>query len=51
MHFYPTVKQQQTCDGCGEQGLNGDLIISYDVQRENEFGDIQVKPYFLQDVV
>ncbi|XP_078803051.1 inter-alpha-trypsin inhibitor heavy chain H3-like isoform X4 [Oryzias latipes] len=41
VHFYPTVKQQQTCDGCGEQGLNGDLIISYDVQRENEFGDIQ----------
>uniref|UniRef100_A0A3P9IJ68 Inter-alpha-trypsin inhibitor heavy chain 3 n=1 Tax=Oryzias latipes TaxID=8090 RepID=A0A3P9IJ68_ORYLA len=41
VHFYPTVKQQQTCDGCGEQGLNGDLIIYYDVQRENEFGDIQ----------
>uniref|UniRef100_A0A3P9II11 Inter-alpha-trypsin inhibitor heavy chain 3 n=1 Tax=Oryzias latipes TaxID=8090 RepID=A0A3P9II11_ORYLA len=41
VHFYPTVKQQQTCDGCGEQGLNGDLIIYYDVQRENKFGDIQ----------
>ncbi|RVE73215.1 hypothetical protein OJAV_G00047930 [Oryzias javanicus] len=41
VHFYPTVNQQQTCDGCGEQGLNGDLIISYDVQRDNGFGDIQ----------
>ncbi|XP_036067979.1 inter-alpha-trypsin inhibitor heavy chain H3 isoform X3 [Oryzias melastigma] len=41
VHFYPTVNQQTNCDGCGEQGLDGELIISYDVQRDNGFGDIQ----------
>lgn len=30
------------CDGCGEQGMNGDLVIVYDVNRDNSLGDIKV---------
>uniref|UniRef100_A0A3Q2ZJT2 Inter-alpha-trypsin inhibitor heavy chain H3-like n=1 Tax=Kryptolebias marmoratus TaxID=37003 RepID=A0A3Q2ZJT2_KRYMA len=30
VYFYPTVDQQKTCDSCGEQGMNGDLVIVYD---------------------
>ncbi|XP_008407908.1 inter-alpha-trypsin inhibitor heavy chain H3-like [Poecilia reticulata] len=41
VHFYPTVDQQTTCDSCGERGLNGDLIVVYDVNRGNRLGDIK----------
>ncbi|KAM9813887.1 inter-alpha-trypsin inhibitor heavy chain H3-like [Neosynchiropus ocellatus] len=48
VHFYPTVDQQKTCSGCGETGLNGDLVIVYDVNRENSLGDIETSPgYFV----
>ncbi|XP_053723545.1 inter-alpha-trypsin inhibitor heavy chain H3-like isoform X2 [Synchiropus splendidus] len=48
VHFYPTEDQQKTCDGCGEQGLNGDLVVVYDVNRENTLGDIETSPdYFV----
>uniref|UniRef100_A0A3Q3E6P7 Inter-alpha-trypsin inhibitor heavy chain 3 n=1 Tax=Labrus bergylta TaxID=56723 RepID=A0A3Q3E6P7_9LABR len=41
VYFYPTEDQQKTCDHCGEQGMNGDLVIVYDVNRDNSFGDIK----------
>ncbi|XP_030586073.1 inter-alpha-trypsin inhibitor heavy chain H3-like [Archocentrus centrarchus] len=41
VHFYPTVDQQKICDSCGEQGMNGDLIIVYDVNRDNGLGHIK----------
>ncbi|XP_060898876.1 inter-alpha-trypsin inhibitor heavy chain H3-like [Labrus mixtus] len=41
VYFYPTEDQQKTCDRCGEQGMNGDLVIVYDVNRDNSFGDIK----------
>ncbi|XP_076012866.1 inter-alpha-trypsin inhibitor heavy chain H3-like [Genypterus blacodes] len=41
VYFYPTVDQQKMCDGCGEQGMNGDLVIVYDVNRDGTLGDIQ----------
>ncbi|XP_025756104.1 inter-alpha-trypsin inhibitor heavy chain H3 isoform X1 [Oreochromis niloticus] len=41
VYFYPTVDQQTMCDNCGEQGMNGDLVIVYDVNRNNELGDIK----------
>lgn len=44
MYFYPTVDQQTMCDNCGEQGMNGDLVIVYDVNRNNGLGDIKVNP-------
>uniref|UniRef100_A0A8C9ZUD2 Inter-alpha-trypsin inhibitor heavy chain 3 n=1 Tax=Sander lucioperca TaxID=283035 RepID=A0A8C9ZUD2_SANLU len=41
VYFYPTEDQQKTCDGCGEQGMNGDLVIVYDVNRDSSLGDIK----------
>ncbi|XP_051957028.1 inter-alpha-trypsin inhibitor heavy chain H3-like isoform X2 [Xyrauchen texanus] len=38
--FYPTRDQQTKC--CGENGLNGDLLITYDVERRNPQGEIMV---------
>uniref|UniRef100_A0A3Q0R5U8 Inter-alpha-trypsin inhibitor heavy chain 3 n=1 Tax=Amphilophus citrinellus TaxID=61819 RepID=A0A3Q0R5U8_AMPCI len=40
IYFYPTADQQKTCDSCGEQGMNGDLVIVYDVNRDNGLGHI-----------
>ncbi|XP_051528540.1 inter-alpha-trypsin inhibitor heavy chain H3-like isoform X2 [Myxocyprinus asiaticus] len=40
--FYPTRDQQTTCKGCDENGLNGDLLITYDVERRNPQGEIMV---------
>ena len=47
VYFYPTEDQQKTCDGCGEQGMNGDLVIVYDVNRDTSLGDIKVKQEFI----
>ncbi|XP_076603641.1 inter-alpha-trypsin inhibitor heavy chain H3-like [Chaetodon auriga] len=41
VYFYPTEDQQKTCDSCGDQGMNGDLVIVYDVKRDNSMGDIK----------
>ncbi|XP_048110399.1 inter-alpha-trypsin inhibitor heavy chain H3-like isoform X1 [Alosa alosa] len=40
VHFYPTQQQQMTCEGCGENGFNGELKIIYDVERPQSQGDI-----------
>ncbi|XP_035980554.1 inter-alpha-trypsin inhibitor heavy chain H3 isoform X1 [Fundulus heteroclitus] len=48
VYFHPTVDQQKTCDSCGEEGMNGDLVIVYDVNRENGLGDIMTSDgYFV----
>jgi len=31
------------CDSCGEEGMNGDLVIVYDVNRNPSLGDIKVE--------
>ncbi|XP_034441367.1 inter-alpha-trypsin inhibitor heavy chain H3-like [Hippoglossus hippoglossus] len=41
VYFYPTEDQQETCDSCGEQGMNGDLVVVYDVNRKASIGDIK----------
>uniref|UniRef100_A0A3Q0R360 Inter-alpha-trypsin inhibitor heavy chain 3 n=1 Tax=Amphilophus citrinellus TaxID=61819 RepID=A0A3Q0R360_AMPCI len=41
IYFYPTADQQKMCDSCGEQGMNGDLVIVYDVNRDNGLGHIK----------
>ncbi|XP_067359427.1 inter-alpha-trypsin inhibitor heavy chain H3-like isoform X3 [Channa argus] len=41
VYFYPTQDQQKTCDSCVEQGMDGDLVIVYDVNRDVAFGDIR----------
>uniref|UniRef100_A0A3B1JMI5 VIT domain-containing protein n=1 Tax=Astyanax mexicanus TaxID=7994 RepID=A0A3B1JMI5_ASTMX len=45
IHFYPTSDQQTKCLRCTADGLDGDLIITYDVERKNPNGDIQVIIY------
>ncbi len=42
MTFYPTRDQQTKCKSCGENGLNGDLLITYDVERQNPKGEVMV---------
>ncbi|XP_034441359.1 inter-alpha-trypsin inhibitor heavy chain H3-like isoform X2 [Hippoglossus hippoglossus] len=43
VYFYPTEDQQKTCDSCGEQGMNGDLVVVYDVNRKASIGDIKTR--------
>ncbi|XP_077060068.1 inter-alpha-trypsin inhibitor heavy chain H3-like [Siphateles boraxobius] len=40
--FYPTRDQQTKCKSCGENGLNGDMLITYDVERPNHEGEVMV---------
>ncbi|XP_058648247.1 inter-alpha-trypsin inhibitor heavy chain H3-like isoform X5 [Onychostoma macrolepis] len=40
--FYPSRDQQTKCKSCGENGLNGDLLVTYDVNRQNPNGEIMV---------
>ncbi|XP_026077621.1 inter-alpha-trypsin inhibitor heavy chain H3 [Carassius auratus] len=40
--FYPTRDQQTKCKSCGENGLNGDLLITYDVERRSPKGEVVV---------
>lgn len=42
VYFYPTVEQQQSCDRCDDKGMNGDLVVVYDVNRNSSLGDIKV---------
>ncbi|KAI5607126.1 inter-alpha-trypsin inhibitor heavy chain H4 isoform X9 [Silurus asotus] len=41
VNFYPTREQQTKCESCGDNGLNGDLLIEYDVKRQNQNGELQ----------
>ncbi|XP_077385743.1 inter-alpha-trypsin inhibitor heavy chain H3-like isoform X2 [Festucalex cinctus] len=48
VYFYPTVDQQKTCDSCNKKGMNGDLVIVYDVNRDSSLGDIKTSSgYFV----
>ncbi|KAL4601560.1 Inter-alpha-trypsin inhibitor heavy chain H3-like [Arapaima gigas] len=40
--FAPTRKEQQQCPGCTKHGINGDLLIVYDVNRPSSWGDLQI---------
>lgn len=42
MKFYPTRDQQTKCVDCSKNGLNGNLIIMYDVERLKQSGDLKV---------
>ncbi|XP_048029076.1 inter-alpha-trypsin inhibitor heavy chain H3-like [Megalobrama amblycephala] len=41
VNFYPTRDQQTKCYDCSENGLNGNLIIMYDVERLKQSGDLK----------
>uniref|UniRef100_A0A669DHK0 Inter-alpha-trypsin inhibitor heavy chain H3 n=1 Tax=Oreochromis niloticus TaxID=8128 RepID=A0A669DHK0_ORENI len=46
--FSPTMEQQRKCPGCDGTLIDGDFIVSYDVKREKNLGDIQiVNGYFV----
>ncbi|XP_048877653.1 inter-alpha-trypsin inhibitor heavy chain H3-like [Brienomyrus brachyistius] len=48
VQFAPTKQQQQQCPGCETNGLDGDLLIVYDVNRPKSKSDFQVlKGYFV----
>ncbi|XP_055766838.1 inter-alpha-trypsin inhibitor heavy chain H3-like isoform X1 [Salvelinus fontinalis] len=48
VHFYPSKEQQSQCESCGKQGLNGDLVIAYDVHRKTSIGDLnESEGYFV----
>lgn len=47
LSFYPTIGQQKSCDSCDENGMNGDLVIEYDVTRDASLGDITVHQQFV----
>ncbi|KAK2914734.1 hypothetical protein Q8A73_005328 [Channa argus] len=40
--FSPTLEQQKKCPGCNGTIMDGDLIIKYDVYREEVLGEVQV---------
>ncbi|XP_040214609.1 inter-alpha-trypsin inhibitor heavy chain H3-like isoform X2 [Rana temporaria] len=42
IEFKPTLSQQRSCPKCVETLLDGDLMIKYDVKRENSAGKLQV---------
>lgn len=46
MYFYPTVDHQKSCDSCDDNGMNGDLVVVYDVMRNTSLGDIMVPKLF-----
>ncbi|KAL7843747.1 hypothetical protein AOLI_G00252590 [Acnodon oligacanthus] len=45
--FYLARKQQTSCSNiCGENGLNTDLIITYDVERPKSIGEVKTSDSF-----
>ncbi|XP_076845341.1 inter-alpha-trypsin inhibitor heavy chain H3-like isoform X2 [Brachyhypopomus gauderio] len=46
--FSPTLDQQRKCPDCDGSLIDGDFFITYDVKRDQGFGDIQiVNGYFV----
>lgn len=42
MAFKPTVAQQRKCPSCSETAVDGELVVMYDVNREQKAGELQV---------
>ncbi|KAB0406684.1 hypothetical protein E2I00_016353, partial [Balaenoptera physalus] len=40
--FKPTVAQQRKCSNCSETAVDGELVVMYDVNREEKVGELQV---------
>ncbi|XP_052506790.1 inter-alpha-trypsin inhibitor heavy chain H2 [Budorcas taxicolor] len=40
--FKPTVPQQRKCLNCSETTVDGELVVMYDVNREEKVGELQV---------
>ena len=42
MSFKPTVAQQRKCSNCSETAVDGELVVLYDVNREENAGKLEV---------
>ncbi|KAK2500859.1 hypothetical protein MC885_018301 [Smutsia gigantea] len=40
--FKPTVAQQRKCSNCSETAVDGELVVIYDVDREEKAGELEV---------
>lgn len=40
--FKPTVTQQRKCPNCTETAVDGELVVMYDVNREEKAGELEV---------
>ncbi|XP_075409518.1 inter-alpha-trypsin inhibitor heavy chain H2 [Tenrec ecaudatus] len=40
--FKPTVAQQRMCSNCSETAVDGELVVMYDVNREEKAGKLEV---------
>lgn len=40
--FKPTVAQQRKCSNCSETAVDGELVVVYDVHREEKAGELEV---------
>lgn len=49
MSFKPTVAQQRKCPNCTETAVDGELVVVYDVNREEKAGELEVRAGRLQD--
>ncbi|XP_040823949.1 inter-alpha-trypsin inhibitor heavy chain H2 [Ochotona curzoniae] len=46
--FKPTVAQQRKCSNCSETAVDGQLLVMYDVNREEKAGELEVfNGYFI----
>ncbi|XP_006150105.1 inter-alpha-trypsin inhibitor heavy chain H2 isoform X1 [Tupaia chinensis] len=40
--FKPTVAQQRKCSNCSDTAVDGELVVMYDVNREEKAGELEV---------
>ncbi|KAK2105521.1 Inter-alpha-trypsin inhibitor heavy chain H2 [Saguinus oedipus] len=45
--FKPTVAQQRICPSCRETAVDGELVVLYDVSREEKAGELEVSADYL----
>ncbi|XP_027970500.1 inter-alpha-trypsin inhibitor heavy chain H2 [Eumetopias jubatus] len=42
LSFKPSVAQQRKCSNCSETAVDGELVVMYDVNREEKAGELEV---------
>ncbi|XP_069846413.1 inter-alpha-trypsin inhibitor heavy chain H2 [Dipodomys merriami] len=40
--FKPTIEQQRKCPNCSETAVDGELVVMYDVNREEKAGELEI---------
>lgn len=49
MSFKPSVAQQRKCASCPETAVDGELVVMYDVNREEKAGELEVGDNSLEE--